>query len=101
MVTMYIQRFRIIAWMAMYECFSSPALLTVVYIFFPGLGIGEDISLDAGLFYCATNDMVMIARLPGELDIMLAGESGHTDFITPDDRCQVLRLRAECVFWFL
>ena len=42
------------------------------------------------MFFSAANHMVMVARLPGEWEVMLAGELGHTDFIPADDSCQVL-----------
>jgi hypothetical protein len=46
-------------------------------IFFPGLRVNEYIALDTFVFSSAANHKVMIARLPGEWEVMLVCMTQH------------------------
>lgn len=63
----------------------------------PFLGIFYNIGADAFMFSRIANDVVVVARLPGKGDLVLAGKFRHPDFKPAHNRRQVLRLRPEPV----
>jgi hypothetical protein len=58
----------------------------------PFHGIIGNVLLNAAMFICIPNDMVMISRLPGEFDVVLMCEFRHPDFVSPHNGRQISRL---------